>query len=132
MTDKLEFGKNEELLFKYHFDQIHNLHGYKLFNQKQPLKINVKWILEPINGEFKANLKHVKDSLTEAYDYDVHFNLFIVGINGNNYLNWKFDFDEVPDDDIIILNKKFAEIILFDELLSHIRKNILEKCGLNG
>lgn len=131
LSGKLGFGKKEELLYRYQFDQIQSLHESPLFNQREPLKINVKWILEPSGVGFKANLKHLRDLLKEAYkNYDVMFNLFIFGIKVEEFLYWNFDADEVPKEDSIVLKEENAAIILYDELESHISEDKLKSFGI--
>ena len=55
-----EFGKKEDVLFKYYWDRTEALHNLPLFNQDLPVEIDVELNVIKENGKFPVDLNFVR------------------------------------------------------------------------
>ncbi len=105
LTGVLSLGEQEDCLLKYHFDRIGKLHGLAEFGQKKPILMNVELKVPVEEGVFLADLKFVRERISQIHPgATVLFNLKVIGlVNNKPSICWFFPIDSVPKEDIFSL-----------------------------
>ncbi len=100
-----EFGKKEDVLFKYYWDRTEVLHNLPLFNQDLPVEIDVELNVIKENGKFPVDLNFVRRKLAAIMpDANVLFNLTVNALENDSVVkSWCFDAGNVPNIDVMEL-----------------------------
>ena len=93
----LEVNTYTTRLLKYSLDCIKEAHGLETFNQSAPLHVKVELTVPKKDGSFSANMKQVRDELSNCYpSQEVFFNLTVRGVEGESLIaEWHFSSEEV-------------------------------------
>lgn len=102
-----EFGKKEDVLFKYYWDRTEALHNLPLFNQDIPVEIDVELNVIKENGKFPVDLNFVRRKLAAIMpDANVLFNLTVNALENDSVVkSWYFDAENVPDVEVMELTE---------------------------
>jgi hypothetical protein len=100
-----EFGKKEDVLFKYYWDRTEALHNLPLFNQDLPVEIDVELNVIKENGKFPVDLNFVRRKLAAIMPgANVLFNLTVNALENDSVVkSWCFDAGNVPNIDVMEL-----------------------------
>ncbi|KAF5028446.1 hypothetical protein DSECCO2_658970 [anaerobic digester metagenome] len=127
LIDRIKFGKNEIIHYKYYLDQIQNLHKSDLFKLKKPILLDVIWVLNSKKNENNVNLDLIQKSLEKYKDYnerEVNFNLWVVSVEDGEIIKaWNFPAEDINqfkifDLDLNYYNGKLVSIEKLKEFIS--------------
>jgi len=106
LTDEATLDKHLTLLMRYYADQIADIHGMIVFDQKEPLVVNVKLTVPEEDGNFTADLEHVRRRVKRMHPgREVLFNLTLCAIrNAETIWKWEIPYDAVPTDALVALD----------------------------
>ncbi len=105
LTGVLLFGKQEDYLLKYHLDRIKKLHGLSEFRQVKTILINVILKVPEEKSIFPADIKFVRERISQIYpNVKTLFNLKVMGlINNKPSVCWDFPVDFIPKGEVLEL-----------------------------
>ncbi len=107
LNDDKEFGKKEDVLFKYYWDRTEALHNLPLFNQEMSVVIDVELNVPEENGKFLADLNFVRRKLaTIMPGANVLFSLTVNALENDSVVkSWYFDAESVPNVEVMELTE---------------------------
>lgn len=93
----LEVNTYTICLLKYSLDCIKEAHRLETFKQSAPLHVKVELTVPKKDGSFSANMRQVRDELSNYYpSQEVFFNLTVRGVEGESLIaEWRFSSEEV-------------------------------------
>lgn len=108
LTEEAALDQHMTVLMRYYADQIADIHGMGVFDQKEPLVVNVKLTVPEEEGAFTANLGHVRQEIHRIHPgKEVLFNLILSTTRDDKSLwQWELPYDAVPPDAFLVLDEE--------------------------
>jgi hypothetical protein len=93
---------------RYYADQIADIHGMDVFDQKEPLVVNVKLTVPEEGGTFTADLGYVRQKAHGIHPgKEVLFNLILCAIRDTETVwKWEIPYAAVPPDAFLVLDEE--------------------------
>lgn len=109
LTEEATLDKHMTALMRYYADQIADIHGMAVFDQKEPLVVNVKLTVLEEEGIFTADLEHVRQEVQRIHPgREVLFNLSLCAVLGDKPIwKWEIPYEAVPFDSALFLDGNF-------------------------
>jgi hypothetical protein len=108
LTGKAPLDQHMTLRMRYYTDQIADIHGAGVFDQKEPLVVNVKLSVPEEEGTFAADLGQVRQEVQRIHPgRDVLFNLVLCATRDDDSVwKWEIPYDAVPSDTVLVLDEQ--------------------------
>lgn len=108
LTEEAVLDQHMTLLMRYYADQIADIHDMDVFDQKEPLIVNVKLTVPEEEGTFTADLEHVRREVHRIHPgKEVLFNLILHAVRGEEIIwKWEIPYAAVPPETFLVLDEE--------------------------